>query len=219
LSARTTSGLAKLDYRRSDRNQFTLEGNAMNGQAPNGGDPSQVAYAGGLLGIRNTTDRIRYGKLGWTTAPTSNTVNELRLGLFEDRLNDPASQANLSTGNVAITVAGATVGSPRPNADSLNERRDQIIDNLTAAMGTHTFRAGGDFSITRDTVSELNSAGMYLYPTLTSFAQDLIAGGRDYTWFAQEFGTALRTVPSRMYNLYAMDTWRPVDKLTIVAGV
>jgi hypothetical protein len=191
----------------------------MNAQAPDGSDAAQVAANGGLLGIQNTTDRVRYGKLGWTSAPTPNTVNELRFGLVEDRLNDPASEANLATGNVAITLAGATIGNPHPNADSLNERRYQLVDNLTAAMGTHTFRAGADLSFTRDTVSELNSAGMYFYPSLTAFAQDFTSGGRDYTSFTQEFGAGLRRVASRMYNLYAMDTWRPVDKLTIVAGV
>jgi hypothetical protein len=218
LRARAFTGLAKLDYRRSDRNQFTLAANAMNGVAPNGGGAAQVAANGGLLGIRDTADRSRYGKLGWTSAPTPNTVNEMRFGLVEDRLRTPASEANLATGNVGITVADATVGNPQPYTESLNERRYQFVDNLTAAMNTHTFRAGADLSFTRDTVSELNS-GSYLYPTLTNFAQDFTAGGRDYSWFTQEFGTGLRPVASRLYNLYAMDTWRPVDRLTIVAGV
>jgi hypothetical protein len=58
-----------------------------------------------------------------------------------------------------------------------------------------------------------------VYPSLTNFAQDFSAGGKDYTFFEQEFGTALRKLPARQYNVYAMDTWRPFQRLTIVAGV
>jgi hypothetical protein len=36
--------------------------------------------------------------------------------MFEDRFSDPASQTNLSTGNVGIDVAGVTLGATHPYA-------------------------------------------------------------------------------------------------------
>jgi len=173
LTGRAVTGLARVDYRRSERNQFTLVGNAMNARSPNGGAIEEVAANGGLLGLRNSTEQIRYSKAGWTGAPTQNSVNELRFGLFQDRLSDPAPAAS-----VAIEVAGATVGNLHPNADSLSEHRYQLVDNMTLTSNTHTLRLGADLSQTRDTINELNAAGAYVYPSLTNFAQDFSAGGK-----------------------------------------
>ncbi|HEY2012677.1 MAG TPA: TonB-dependent receptor, partial [Bryobacteraceae bacterium] len=219
LSGRSATGLAKVDYRRSDRNQFTVEGNAMNARSPFGSPIDAVAANGGLLGLVDSTEQIRYGKAGWVSAPTPNSVNELRFGLFQDRLSDPAWQSSLPTGSVAISVAGANVGNPHPNADSLSEHREELVDNLTLTSNTHTLRVGADLTETHDTINEMNAAGTYVYNSLTNFAQDFSTGGKNYTAFAQEFGTSLRKLPSRQYNLYAMDTWRPVDSVTIIAGV
>ncbi len=218
LTARSVEGLGRIDYRRSDRNQFTFEGNVMNGRSPNGGPFDILPPNGGLLGLQNSSEQIRYGKAGWTSAPTPSSVNELRFGLFEDRLSDPSTQSPLATTNAAITVAGAIVGNPHPNADALSERREQFVDNWTATSSTHTLRLGADVSQTRDTVSGLNGP-TYVYPSLTTFAEDFTTGGTHYTYYTQELGDAIHKVPSRQYNLYAMDTWRPFRQLMIVAGV
>jgi hypothetical protein len=219
LTDRWVNGMAKIDYRRSERNNFNFTVNAMNARSPNGGPIEDVAANGGLLGINNSKDQTRYAKAAWTSAPTQNSLNELRLGLFEDRLLDPASQTQLSTGNIGITVAGATVGDPHSYSSSLNERRLQFGDNISITSNTHSFRAGGDLWGTRDVINSFNSAGTYVYPSLTAFAQDFTTGGRDYTYFMQDFGNPLRSEPSREYNLYALDTWRPFPTLTLIAGV
>lgn len=218
LSGRTTTGLARIDYRRSDRNQFTLIGNAMNGRGP-GGPLDQVAPGGGLLGLIDSTEQVRYGKLGWTSAPTDNSVNEFRFGHVEDRLSNPASQAGLSTGNIGLIVAGANVGNPRPDADSLKEHRNELVENFTATSNTHTFRLGADLWENVDYVNGMNAAGAYVYNSLTTFAQDFGGAARNYSYFTQDFGTSSRKLSGRQYNTYAMDTWRPVRHMTIVAGV
>lgn len=218
LSERWVSGMAKVDYRRSERNSFSILGNAANTRAPGAGGIEEVAANGGLLGLNNTDRHIRYGKAAWTSAPTPNTLSEIRFGIFDDRIFDPASSAGLSTGNSAITVAGATVGNPRPNSSMLSERRYQLTGNFTATSNTHSFTAGADLWRTRDTIDSL-SAGEYIYPSLTAFAQDFTSGGKSYTSFHQQLGTSLRALPMRQYNLYAFDTWRPFASLTLLAGV
>ena len=215
------TGLAKLDYRRSDRNSFSVEGNAMNLRAPMGSQVSDVAANGGMLGIGNSKEQTVYGRAGWTSAPTRKTLNELRVGLFQDRLFDPASQAGLSTGNLGITVAGVTVGAAHPHTSQINERRYQLIDNLTVNSGSHTLQVGADMSRTRDNINSLpNAGGTYTYPSLTAFAQDFSGGTlKSYTTFTQQVDGPVRTVPFREINLYAQDTWRVTRNLTVIAGV
>jgi hypothetical protein len=219
LSGRSFTGLFKLDYRRSDRNQFSFEANGMNLRSPNGGGVDPVANNGGLLGLVNSTEQVRYGKAGWTSAPTETSVNELRFGLFQDRFSDPAASGGLTGRNVSLIVGGASVGNPNPNAGSLAEHRTQLVDNLTVTSNTHTLRIGGDVSKDRYTVDAMNSAGTYVYNSLTNFAQDFTSGGRSYNYFLQQFGNPSRALPTRLYNLYAMDTWRPVRRVSILAGV
>ncbi|MBS1854998.1 MAG: TonB-dependent receptor [Acidobacteria bacterium] len=219
LSGRSFTGLLKLDYRRSDRNQFSLEANGMNLRSPNGGPVDVVANSGGLLGLVNSTEQVRYGKAGWTSAPTEYSVNELRFGLFQDRFSDPAASGGFPNRNVALIVGGATASNPHPNADSLSEHRTQLIDNLTITSNTHTVRIGGDVSKDRYTVDAMNSAGTYVYNSLTNFALDFAGGGRNYNYFLQQFGNPSRALPTRLYNLYAMDTWRPLRRVSILAGL
>jgi hypothetical protein len=192
----------------------------MNGNSPNGGPVEDVAANGGLLGIKNSQEYTRYGRAGWTSAPSPKTVNELRAGLFEDRLFDPASQSVPGVGNAGVTIAGVTVGAVNPNSSLLNERRYQLVDNFTLTANTHTLKVGGDLWRTRDRIDALNSAGAYAYPSLTAFAQDFSGGStRSYTSFTEQFGDPVRELPVKQVNLYAQDTWRPTQHLTLTAGV
>jgi hypothetical protein len=216
-----TTGLAKVDYRRSDRNSFSVEANAMNSLAPATTLTSDVAPNGGLLGLQNTSEHIRYGKASWISAPTHSTVNEMRFGLLEDRIAEPPSTAGLSTGNVGVSIAGTTIGNPQPAAFLLSERREELVDNFTFTSGAHTLRGGIDYPVTRDYLDTLpNAAGAYYYNSLTAFAQDFAGTGlKNYTLFQQQFGNATRTVQQREYDLYGQDTWRATSRLTVNAGV
>jgi hypothetical protein len=220
FSQNWTSGLARVDYRRSEVNTIHVEFNAMNQSSPEAARRQLVAPNGGLMGLQNATEDTRYGRLNWTAAPTPGWFSELRAGLVEDRWLNPASAAGLSTGNIAITVAGATVGNPNPSPSRLNEKRYQFVENMTWTSGAHTVRLGGDISRTRDDVDSLQSAGAYNYPTLTAFAQDFSGGTtRSYTNFTQQFGTSAHTVPYRELTGYAQDTWKALPRVSITTGV
>jgi hypothetical protein len=215
-----TSGLGRIDYRRSEANTINLEFRATNATSPEEAQRQMIAPNGGLLGLSNSIEDTRYGKIGWTSAPTPSSVNELRLGLVEDRYFEPPSTASLATGNVAITVAGANVGAAHPGFTALNEHRYQLVDNLTMTSGSHTLRLGADLSRTRDSLNWLDSAGAYTYPTLTAFAQDFGGGtARSYTNFTQQFGNAIRQVPYKELGAYAQDTWRAIPRVDITVGV
>jgi hypothetical protein len=215
-----TTGLGRIDYRRSDANTINLEFRATNASTPEEARRQMIAPNGGLLGLQNSANDTRYGKIGWTSTPSPSSVNEMRLGLIEDRYAEPPSVGGLSTGNVAITVAGATLGSTHPTYTALNEKRYELVDNLTMTSGSHTLRVGADVARTRDYLNSLDSTGSYTYPTLTAFAQDLSGGTtRSYTSFTQQFGNAIRQVPQKELSAYAQDTWKAIPRVDITVGV
>ena len=220
LTERFVSGLGKVDYRRSDRNSFSVMGNVLNAQGPNGGPVSQVAPDNGLLGLVNSTDDVRYGKASWISAPTQSTLNELRLGFFDDKLSNPAFTPSIADANVAINLYGVNIGNARPNSFSLAEVRYQLSDNFTVTSNTHSFNLGGELWRTRDTVTSL-SAAQFTYPTLTAFATDFGGGGsgKNYILMTEQLGASRRGIPDKQWNAWAFDTWRPLRRLTVVAGV
>jgi hypothetical protein len=221
LSERRETGLAKIDYRRSDRNTFGVEANAMNSRFPEDAQTGNVAPNGGLLGIGNSKDDIRYGKASWIRAPSSVAINEARFGMFEDRFSDPASQSNLSTGNLGINVAGVTLGASHPYATAHTERRYQLVDNFSLTALAHSLKLGFDVSQTRDSINELaNSSGTYFYSSLTAFAQDLVTvNSRNYSYFTQTLGNPVRSLRTREVHAYLQDTWKATRNLTLSGGL
>jgi hypothetical protein len=220
FSEHWTGGLARIDYRPSESNSFNFTFSAKNARSPEEVRQQLVAPNGGLLGIGDSTERMRYAKAGWTATLSPGSVNELRLGLVEDRYFEPASRSTVSNSGVALTVAGATLGSVHPTPASLNEKRYQLVENLTMTAGTHTVRLGADLSKTRDYLNRLDYSGAYTYPTLTAFAQDFSGGSsRSYTSFTQQFGDAVRRIPYREVALYGQDTWRAGPSFAVTFGV
>jgi len=221
LSERWTTALAKVDYRRSDSQAFSLEANAMNSQLPLSAQTGNVAPDGGLLGLRNSRDDNRFGRASWITKVSPSAVNEARFGAFEDRFSDPASQSTLSTGNVGIDVEGVTLGANHPWYTGLTERRYQFVDNFTLTAFTHTFKLGVDASQTRDSMNELaNSTGTYYYSSLTAFADDLVTvNSRNYTYFTQSFGDPVRSLRMREIHGYLQDAWKVTRNLTFSGGL
>jgi len=210
-----TSGLGRIDYRRSEANTINLEFRAANANSPEEARLQPIAANGGLLGLQNSIDDTRYAKLGWTATPSPSSINELRLGYVQNRYFEPPSASGVS-----VTVAGASVGAAHPNYTGVNEHRTQLVDNLTITSGSHTVRFGGDLARTRDYINWLDAAGAYTYPTLTAFAQDFSGGtSRSYTSFTQTFGNAAQEVPYKELAAYAQDTWRAIPRVDITAGV
>ena len=142
LSQRLATGLAKIDYRRSDRNTFGVEANALNSRFPEGAQTGNVAPDGGLLGIGNSRDDVRYARASWIRTISPTWMNEARFGAVEDRFSDPASQTHLSTGDVGIDVAGVALGAPHAYPSLLTERRYQLVDNLSITALGHSLKLG-----------------------------------------------------------------------------
>jgi Carboxypeptidase regulatory-like domain/TonB dependent receptor len=222
LGDRALRGIAKIDYRRSARNNVSFDANVLQTRAPSLAETEVVAPNGGLLGDPTLRDQTRFAKVGWILEGSSLASNDLRVGWFQDRLTEDPVATGLSTGPLGISIAGTTVGDPLSSSVVIpSERRYQLVDNGTWTLGSHTLRAGLDLSYTRDRVNSLaNAAGWYTYPSLTAFALDFpLTTQRNYTNYMQTLGTPTRTLDIRDLDPYVEDTWRANQKLTVNFGL
>ncbi|MGD1094445.1 MAG: TonB-dependent receptor, partial [Bryobacteraceae bacterium] len=84
-------------------------------------------------------------------------------------------------------------------------------------------KIGADYSINEDWNRQIiGSAGSYYFPSLTTFAEDFSANTtsrKDYTSFTQAFGQPIVDVYTKRLGVHAQDTWKPLPRLTVVAGV
>ncbi|MBV9744236.1 MAG: TonB-dependent receptor [Acidobacteriia bacterium] len=219
---RSYRGLLKIDYRRSERNSISVVGNAMQWKAPSLAETETVAPNGGLIGDPIMREQTRYAKIGWTAQGSNQVTNDLRLGFFQDRITENPVPSGLSTANLGITIAGTTVGATQPYTSiAPSERRYEASDNGNWTLGSHTIRVGAGISWNRDYLNFLtNAAGLYVYPSLTAFAQDFaLTGQRNYTYFRQTLGNPVRSLDLRPFHVWAEDTWRGTNRLTISFGL
>jgi hypothetical protein len=219
----TYHGLAKIDYRRSERNSFSFDAGGMNWHAPSLAETEDVAPNGGLIGDPILREQTRYFKAGWTATSSSQLTNDFRVGWFQDRVSESASAVpGFPTKLLGISIAGTTVGAPQPsNAVLPSEHRLQLVEIGSWTIGSHTLKIGAELSETRDYINSLsNSAGYYQYSSLTSFAQDFaLTGLRSYTTFSQTFGNPVRTFNVRQLNAFVEDTYKATARLTLVYGL
>jgi hypothetical protein len=220
LSEHSLNGFAKIDYRRSERNTFNFDASAAHWRAPSLAQTESVAPNGGLIGDPTAREESRFAKIGWTGAASAEALNDLRFGIFEDKISEYPSATKLSTGPLGIDIAGTNVGASLPYVTVLpNERRYQLVDNLRITSNSHIFQIGGDFSKTRDYIQSLvDPSGAYTYNSLTAFAQDFSGSGKNYTSFNQTFGNPARTLGLKEAYFYAGDTWKASQRLTAEFG-
>lgn len=226
IVSRSTSainGLARIDYRRSDHNAFSVEGSALHNNSPNGLDNEAVSPNGGLLaGNGNYIDETRFAKGDWNTAIGSLITNDLHGGVYIDRFSDTLDRALLpSTGALAINIAGTPVGGNPAAPSTLTETRYDLNDSFSFVAGPHALKLGAEMARNRDGMTQLyNGAGSYTYPSLTAFAEDFTPVGqpRNYTEFNQTVGEPVTDIRSTEIAAYAQDEWKAGRRLRFTLG-
>jgi hypothetical protein len=224
-SLKSTSGFLKFDFRPSDKNNLSFEGDIVHKHAPNGMETQQVAPNGGLLGSNATyTSSTIFGKAGWTSAINENTTNEFHGSYFKDGLNAYTDFSLApSTGPIGINVAGTPIGSNPLYPVNLTQERISGVDTYTQVIGAHTIKIGADFTENQDRVDQLDSRyGSYDYTSLTAFAADFSANvkaQKNYALFTQTFGTPVSTVRTMLIQAFAHDTWKATPRLLVDFGI
>ncbi len=227
-TANSELGFGKLDFVANARNTISTSFNGLRWISPNGIQTQAVLTNGNGIGNNaNSTVRTRYGRVSWTSVPSSSMVNELRFGWFKDRLFDSVNPALIpaETGTIGLTVAGQSnlgtaIDYPRLNP---SEQRFQFTDNLNWTRGKHTIKVGVDLATTQDYLDSLrNRAGSYTYSTWTAFAQDLsgnTTGAKRWTTFTQTIGNPVLDFRTTDFAFFGQDQWRATNQLTLNYGL
>lgn len=217
---RWLTALGRLDYQLNQKHQFGAEVNGMNLKAPLTAEVNAVAPNGGLLGIGNDVDSYRMAKGYWNFSPYLNMTNNLRGSWLTDKYSQPPSTPG-ATGTLGLVIAGTTIGDSQADPLTVHERRWDATDNFTITSLNHVIQAGIEYmKRSYDVYSLPNQYGLYIYPTLTAFANDL--GGinqKNYESFMQGFGDPSSAPWVRERNVWAQDTYRMTSRITIVGGV
>ena len=249
--------LPKIDWNINNSNTFTATYNRLRWDSPNGIQTQAT----------NTRARDNFGDdivdIDWVTLRlastlTSSLLNEARFQWGRDKESqfsapplpgEPTNSVGGRSPQVFITN-GLSFGIPefleRPSYP--DERRIQIADTMTATMGNHTFKFGGDLNFVRDVINNLRfSGGEYNY-TGTSALPDFIV---DYTNFRtggairaltggtngvcvgstrragqcyggnfnQGLGVLGLTMRTTDFNLFIQDDWRITSRTTLNLGL
>lgn len=212
--------LAKVDWVVNSVNNFSLTYNYLNARNLNG---IQTPLVLGNVG-RNGSDDVRIHTLNsrLTTIFSPKLVNELRFEVkrdFEFELgNQPPPQ---------VFVGGFSFGRAsfleRPALP--DERRYQVVDNVSYTIGNHAVKVGGDINFVRDIINNpANFGASYSYSNALTYGRDLVARAngvvaRNYTNYTQSFGIPGLTFSTTDYSAFVQDQWRIRKNLTINYGL
>jgi outer membrane receptor protein involved in Fe transport len=221
-------GFAKLDYRPTERHTFSVSGNLLNWDSPNGIQSQAVLNNGNGIGNNANSDvKTRYGRASWTYIVAPHVVTESRFGYFKDRLFDDASLDfyDPTLGRAGLTINGVTnlgyaTSYPRLNP---SEQRFEGANNTSVSAGRHSVKFGFDISAVQDYQNQLsNQYGTYSYNTFSDFALDYsgnTSGGRHYSNYSQRFGNPVVDTHLINYGTYIQDQFRLTPKLQLNFGV
>jgi hypothetical protein len=230
----STTGFARMDYRASDKNTFTLSGAILAARGVNNLNNATVSTNGGLLGANgNVTNSTRYAAFGWTHVIGESMVNNFHGGWLRDTMtaasNTPQFPTSSSgclecgTGPLAINLDGASLGGNPAVPFNLRESRYQVADDFTFTLASHTIRVGVDAWRRQDTMDQLWARfGEYNYDSLSAFATDFSADVRalkDYATFNQTFGNSVVDTTDWFISPFAEDTWKVKPGLTVNVGL
>ncbi len=221
----------KIDWKLNQSNTVSLSYNRMRWHSP-AGVQTQPVVSRGIASFGNDDVKVDSftGKL--SSLLSSRMSNEVRFQYgrdFEFQNSQPPAPGEATTGvggrspQVAIFGGGITFGKPNflERRSYPDERRTQIADTVSIAMGKHLFKFGGDFNHVADTLNNLfQEGGAYNYNNRVDFISDMaVPSGKRYSSFAQGFGPTAFSFSTNDINLFAQDDWRILPRLALNLGV
>jgi outer membrane receptor protein involved in Fe transport len=205
--------MVKGDISLNDNHQLSLRFNQQNFTGKNNeftGTGGTLEHSGDSVAKTTTFSGALVSTL------TNTTVNELRFQLAKD--SEPGL-ANSSDPEASIQAGALLIGRNNFSPRETTIKRVQFIDNISFAMGRHSFKTGLD--INRDRILNFFPGlfnGVYTFPTYASFV------AKTPSQFAQNFAgtntTGATTRPhSTDFAVFFQDDFRATPKLTLNLGV
>lgn len=201
---REDTGSVKLDYRYSDRSQFSARYNINDSKTvtPYGVATDQTA---------DGTLRVQLFKLSNNYTISNNAVNEFAFGINRNVTNPSAGSSTLPIFN--FLFADASIAGVGPA--QFNQYRTgtvyQFLDTLSFVKGDHSFKAGADIRLNRrDASSETQ------YTLLFFGANDFRNGA---ALIGQRSGSPLLSYANENYSLFFQDDWKAHPRLTLNLGL
>jgi hypothetical protein len=227
------NGVGKIDYHINANN--SLSGMYFNGHG--GGIWDDAATEPGEPWLSNLHGRTQLASGSWTWAPTSNLVNELRVGY------DRFAQSFLSVdSNVNPLAYGINTGVTDPrffgfpllriNPFSLSNFRLggnwpkitgpddslQISEHLSLLHGNHAFKFGGEIIYNRaNPFITQNGKGSIRFKNLDQFLEGIVKNSAPLS--AILLGNPARHLHDYQYAAFAQDDWRISPRLTVNLGL
>ena len=246
----------KIDWNINNRNTLTVSYNRVRTEGLNAFQSQSVVNVGAadfgddFVNIDTFNARL-------TTNISATIINEFRFQ--KGRENARSILQNPSAAEVALASRGTTINGLLPSVSFANaanvgfqfgtstnfqraafpdERTTQFVDTVTAAMGSHTLKAGFDIKLTKDFISNLRSEyGSYSFNTLQDFITDYTTAVNGltsrcvsvtgqttrnvpcYNTFQQSFGLRDYTLKTPDYAFFVQDDWRVNPRLTLNLGL
>ncbi len=228
--------LGKVDAPLNSKHTLSLQYNMHRWDSQNGIQTQPILN--GTANSANGQDIVRtdFGVLSFNSVLSQRLLNEFRFQIGRDfEAQNPNSAGPGTTVDNGISF-GMPSFLPRPRYP--DERRYQVINNVTHYAGAHSFKAGVDINYVQENIVNLfQGGGVYRYGTLQAMAADCPKGstgctplqdanpGRHYSNYIQQFdlrGRGLRGdayFTTTDYNFFIQDTWNVNHRLTVNAGV
>jgi hypothetical protein len=209
-------GLAKVDWTVNRRDVVTITYNDLYAHALNG---IQTPLVLGNVG-RNGSDDVRIESLNVrvTSTLSPSFLNEVRFQYGRDLEfefgNQPPPQ---------VFVGGFSFGRAtflqRPALP--NEKRLQLLDNISYTAGRHFLKFGGEVNHASDDIDNpANFGGSYSYSSALTYGRDLLnPAGRQYSSFQQSFGLPGIQFSTNDYAIFGQDQWKIRNNLTLNYGL
>ena len=207
----------RIDWSLNDRHRLSLRNNYSNHK--NHDEAGSFAFPAGISQAEAFEDRANslVGEL--TSVITPSIFNVLRVQYAtEDRPRignnlKPELRVRLDA-NETVEYGGAFISF----RNFLDERKLQIVDNVTFAAGDHTLKLGTNNTFSSiENIFWLNGSGGYEFNSLADF--EAFRPSRFNRNVRADSVTPNATFDVQEYSIYAQDEWRITPKLIGIFGV
>lgn len=226
----------KIDAPINNRHTLTAQYNLHRWNSDNGIQTQPI-----LNGTANSANGEDIVKTDFAVVSLNSVLSQRWLNEFRTQIGRDFEAQNPNSEGPSTTVTGGiSFGMPNflPRPKYPDERRYQVINNVTYYAGAHSLKAGLDINyVTQDIINLFQGGGVYSYGNLQSIAADCPKGssgctpladanrGRHYNNYIQQFdlrggdlrGDAYFTTTD--YNFFLQDTWNATARVTVNAGV